>query len=229
MKQGRDRFIAFPKETLELILMYRTEHKLSYRDIEKRLGVSRETARLYCLKMLPDEKSLSKKRVAKRKHQKVKNKVITRKKPLPQYNSIRDYDFLQYIRVVFRWALTNYPDLNRPQIELLLYFYPKGVFSFKEFYRHHKTVGMYQNLALDKLMKSGYIALWRPKRGNVSKLYALTSKAKHLCDMMHKYCVGDEKISEMEDNKMTSDDTARVNRYFVDLIKDMNKRKKAPE
>lgn len=56
MKQGVDRFIAIPKETKDLILMYRLEHKLSYRDIEKRLGVSRETARLYCLKNIPEER-----------------------------------------------------------------------------------------------------------------------------------------------------------------------------
>ena len=105
MKQGQDRFIPLPKETKDLIKMYRKEHKLSYRAIERRLGVSRETARLHCLENIPEEK-LKVKKVKKKKV--VNNNVrVKKKRPIPQYNGVRDYDFLQYIRIVFKWAVKN--------------------------------------------------------------------------------------------------------------------------
>lgn len=230
MKQGRDRFVAITKEQRELILMYRTEYKLSYRAIEKRTGVSRETARLYCIDLIPEEAKLSQKRKTKKINKKVNNKVITRKKkPLPQYNSVRDYDFLQYIRVVFKWALQNNPDLNKGRLEMLLYLYPKGAFTYGQFHKYYKLIGLYQNKALAEFIEQGYIKVWRiPKRGE-SKLYALTGKTKELCDTMHKYCTGDEKIPLDESNDLTVDKTKRINNYYVDMIKDMSKRKKSAD
>lgn len=227
MKQGVDRFIAIPKETKDLILMYRLEHKLSYRDIEKRLGVSRETARLYCLKNIPEERELALARRKKNKNKRVKNRSITKKKrPLPQHNSVRDYDFLQYIRVVFKWALKNHPELNRTKLEMLLYLYPRGAFTYSKFHIYYKTIGLYQSKALAEFIEDGYIKVWQKKSGNKARLFALTTKAKDLCDEMHKYCTGDLKMSLEEDNAIIADKETRINQYYANMIKDMNKRKR---
>lgn len=230
MKQGRDRFVALDKATKDLIVMYREKHKLSYRAIEKRLGVSRETARLTCLERIPKEKELSVKRKEQKKSKRVVNKVVTRKpKPLPQYNSVRDYDFLQYIRVVFKWALQNHKDLNKGKLEMLLYLYPKGAFTYSQFHKYYKLIGLYQNKALTEFIKMGYIKVWRlPKRGE-AKLYSLTDKSKKLCDIMHKYCTGEEELPTDESNSLTTDKTKRINNYYLDMITDMNKRKKVAD
>lgn len=229
MKQGKDRFIAIPKETKDLILMYRTEQKLTYRGIEKRLGVSRETARLYCVKMIPAELAATKQRRAIKKELQVKNKSVTKHKPLPQHNSVRDYDFLQYIRIVFKWALKNHPELTRAKLEMLLYLYPKGAFTYSKFHKYYKTIGLYQSKALTEFIEQGYMKVWQQKKGKATKLYTLTSKAKDLCDMMHKYCVGDLKIDTSNSNALIEDKSIRINTYYADMIKDMNKRKKATD
>lgn len=227
MKQGRDRFIPLTKEVKDLIVMYRTEHGLSYRAIQDRMDVSRETARLVCLERIPDEKEKNKKRKAKKKTKRVYNNVKTRKKkPSPQYNSVRDYDFLQYIRIVFKWALKNHPDLSRGKLEMLLYLYPKGAFTYSQFHKYYKTIGLFQSKALAEFIEHGYLEVWRlPKRGE-AKLFALTKKGKDLCDLIHKYCVGDEKLPVDETNALTTDKTTRINNYYLDMIKDMNKRKR---
>lgn len=230
MKQGKDRFKPLGKEVEDLIVMYRKEHKLSYRAIEKKMEVSRETARLVCLKRIPEEEEKSranKKRLAKKK---VIVRSITKKpKPRPQHNSVRDYDFLQYIRIVYKWALQHHPDLNRGNLEMLLYLYPKGAFTYSQFHKYYKTIGLYQRKMLKRFMDDGYIKVWRvPKRGE-SKLYSLTDKSKKLCDMMHKYCTGDEKLPMDERNNLVTDKSKRINNYYVDMIKDMNKRKKATD
>lgn len=225
MKQGADRFTPIPKETKDLILMYRTEHGLSYRAIERRLGVSRETARLYCLENLTEEKSKSIAKKKKLSSRKVKNKSVTRKRPIPQYNSVRDYDFLQYIRVVYRWALKTHKDLNRGLLDILLFLYPKGAFTYKEFYTYYKIIGMYQTKALAGLIEDGYIRVWKKRTGMSPKLYTLTDKAKTLCDDMHKYCVGEKEMSLGVDNGIVAEKEVRINNYYVDMIKKMNKRK----
>jgi DNA-binding MarR family transcriptional regulator len=227
MKQGQDRFIPLPKETKELILMYRREHKLSYRAIERRLGVSRETARLHCLECLPEEK-LKVKKVKKKKV--VNNNVrVKKKRPIPQYNGVRDYDFLQYIRIVFKWAVKNYPDLTKNKIEMLLYLYPKGAFTYREFYTYYKTIGMYQQKALNEFEEAGYIRVWRERDMYTTKLYTLTEKGKELCDMMHKYCTGDIKMDITDKNAVVADKSVRINSYYVDMIKVMNKRSRNKE
>jgi len=227
MKEGRERFVPLPKETKELIVMYREKHKLSYRAIERKLDVSRETARLVCLEMIPEEKRKSLQRKKKKKTRKVVNNVVTKKKkPVPQYNSVRDYDFLQYIRVVFKWALQNNPDLNRGKLEMLLYLYPKGAFTYAQFHKYYKLIGMYQSKALTEFINNGYIRVWRmPKRGE-AKLYALTDTGKKLCDTMHKYCTGDKELPIDESNTLSTDKSKRNNSYYMDMIKDMNKRRK---
>lgn len=222
-------FEKIEQEKIDLILKLRVEG-LSYRAIEKEVGVSRETARLYCIEKLPDEakESLDRKIALRKKKSERRAKIssVTRKKPKPQHNSVRDYDFLQYIRIVFRWALSNHEDLNRGKLEMLLYLYPKGAFSFSEFYKFHKTVSLYQRKTLDELMKAGYIMVWRPKTGNEVALYSLTNKAKKLCDSMHKYCVGEEELPTDFSNKLFDKGGKRINNYFADMIKDMNKRRK---
>ena len=230
MKQGYERFKAIPQDILDLILMYRSEHKLSYRGIEKRLDISRETARRYCIKMLPEEATRVLKEKKRIKAKKVKNNVITRKKkPLPQYNSVRDYDFLQYIRVVFKWAVQHHPNLTRAKIEMLLYLYPKGAFTYALFHKYYKLIGMFQAKALAEYIEHGYIKVWRPSGKGGAKLFALTDKGKGLCDIMHKYCTGDEKLPMDETNTLTTDKSVRINNYYVDAIKLMNKRKKATD
>lgn len=222
-------FEKIEQEKIDLILKLRKEGK-SYRAIEAEVGVSRETARNYCLGLLPQEavEALERKKRAREAKKRRSVRVVskTRKKPRPQHNSVRDYDFLQYIRIVMRWALDNNDSLTKGKLEMLLYLYPKGAFSFSDFYKFHKTISLYQRKTLDELIKDGWIYLWRPKSGSQVALYALTNKAKNLCDNMHKYCVGDEELPvEPEKNSLFKKGGKRINNYFGDMIKQMNKRR----
>lgn len=222
-------FEKIEQEKIDLILKLR-EEGLSYRQIEEEIGISRETARNYCLKLLPQEAidAIERKKKARERKKKRTIKVVskTRRKPKPQHTSVRDYDFLQYIRIVMRWALDNNETLTKGKLEMLLYLYPKGAFSFTQFYKFHKTISLYQRKTLDELIKDGWVYLWRPKSGSEVALYALTNKAKTLCDKMHKYCVGDEELPiEPENNTIFKSGGKRINNYFGDMIIDMNKRR----
>lgn len=221
-------FEKIEQEKIDLILKLREDGK-SYRAIEKEVGVSRETARNYCLSLLPQEalNSIENKRKKLKAQRTPSVRIVTKtkKKPVPQHTSIREYDFLQYIRIVMRWALANNESLSKAKLEMLLYLYPKGAFSFSQFYKYHKTISLYQRKTLDELIKDGWVYVWRPKSGKKVALYALTNKAKNLCDKMHKYCVGDEDLPVEPDKNSLFKDGKRINTYFGDMIKDMNKRR----
>jgi len=222
-------FEKIEKEKVDLILKLRLEGK-SYRAIEKELGVSRETARNYCINLLTKEAKASLERRKKRKRSdKIRAanvKSTTRLKPRPRHTSVRDYDFLQYIRVVYKWAISNNKEtLNKGKLDLLLYLYPKGAFTFSEFYNFHKTISMFQAKTLEEFIKDGWVYLWRPKKDKQRALYALTNKSKKLCDSMHKYCVGDEELPiTPEKNALFKVGGKRINNYYGDMIKKMNKR-----
>lgn len=197
-------------EQIQEIIDYRLKG-LSLRKIGAKIGFSYETVRYYVDKHFPKDK----------KNIYIQTKT-RRKKPRPRHRSSRDYDFLQYIRPVFRWATEN-SGLTRPQVELMLYLYPKGVFEKKDFFNYHKILGMYQSKTFDMFMEEGFINVWRPKKKGQKALYCLTNKAKQICDKMHKFLTGEKEIPVNSRNNVLAQDGKRINKYYMDVIKKMNK------
>jgi hypothetical protein len=155
---------------------------------------------------------------------------ITTKDPLPRYRSRIEYDFLKYIRVVFKWVADNHPELNKPEVEFLLYLYGIGAFSRKQFDDYHKLLGLYSVKTLIKFEDEGWIRIWRAKSGKLHTLYTLTQKAKIMCNKMHRYCAGVEEIPlNPVSNEMARKDAPRINTYYLDMIKRMNKDKAPTE
>jgi len=192
-------------------ILYLYSKGFSYRAIAAKIGFSHETVRRYIKLNTPKDKLIY-------------NHTKTRKKkPKPRHKSTRDYDFLQYVRPVFRWATKN-SNLNRSQVELLLYLYPKGVFTKKEFYDYHKIMGIYQIKTFNLFMENGFMNVWRPKKVGQKALYVLTNKAKQLCDKMHKFLTGEKEIPVSPQHNILAKDTGvRINTYYMDIIKKMNK------
>lgn len=149
-----------------------------------------------------------------------------RKEPPLRYRSRVEYDFLKYIRVAFKWALDNHPNLTRSQIELLLYLHCLGAFSRRQFDDYHKLIGIYSVKTLTQFMDEGYIKIWKTTDKKSGTLYAFTQKSRSLCNKMHRYCCGVEDISlNPLNNQMNRKDAPRINSYYLDIIKKMNKDK----
>jgi len=170
------------------------------------------------------------KKRAEKKYKYQDHTPTTLKKPLPRYRSRIEYDFLKYVRIVFKWALENNKDLNRPNLELLLYLYGVGAFSKKQFNDYHKLLGLYAIKTLTEFEENGWIKLWRAQKGRQHALYTLTQKGKILCNKMHRYSCGVEEIPENPvSNDMMKKGSPRINGYYMDMIKRMNKDKAPTE
>lgn len=153
--------------------------------------------------------------------------VRTKKPPVRRYTYV-EYDFLKYIRIVFKWAQSNYPELKKADLEMLLYLYPNGAFTQTKFHIYHKTMGLYAVSKFKKLMSEGWIKLWRPRKNNEAALYVLSMKAKSLCTKMHKLCCGAQPMAKDRiNNKIIRDaldkNKPKVNNYYLDMMKKMNK------
>ena len=162
-----------------------------------------------------------------------RNKPAKKKKiDIPNRSKVKtNYDFLMYIRIVMRWAVEN-SNLTKPQIEILLYLYGCGTFSKKQFHDYHKTLGIYEQKTLDMFTREGWIVLWRPaqKSKKMHALYTLSHKAKIFCSKMHKICCGVEEIPTDEvRNKLAGNTGKRIDTYYMDMIKRMNKNKSDKE
>lgn len=216
-------FEPHPKEAMDRAIELR-KGGMSLRAVERETGISREAVRLNFNNKYPELIAKFTNRPKKRTRVRIRS-VTKKKNPKPNYNTSRQYDFLQYARLVYKWAIANY-GLKRAQIDLLLYLYPRGVFAKSKFYEYHKVVGLYQRKTMDFLIREGWISIWRPKKGQEVALYGLTNKAKTMCSDMHKYCVGDKQIPiDSKKCKLSSDKSVRMNRYYVDQIRKMNRKR----
>lgn len=157
-----------------------------------------------------------------------RGKAKKKEKVIPNRGKVSvQHDFLKYIRIVMRWAVEN-STLNRPHVEALLYLYGCGTFSKKQFQDFHKTIGMYEQKTLDTLTKEGWVVLWRPaqKSKRIHALYTLSHKAKLFCSKIHKVCCGLEEIpTEETKNKLAGKTGKRIDTYYMDMIKRMNRDK----
>lgn len=151
------------------------------------------------------------------------NRIETKTRKKPIIRSHRDYDFLKYVSLVFKWATENH-DLRRREIEILLYFYSEGVFPKHLMLKELKRIGMYQVKIFDKFVDLGYVDMWRHKKGNEAALYTLSSKAKNLCSRMHKMLTGEIKITENPKYNNLAKSESKIDQYYMDAIKAMNKR-----
>lgn len=150
-----------------------------------------------------------------------KNPYKKKKKPKARYRTTENYDFLQYIRLVFKYATENY-ELTRPELEVLLYLYPKGTFTKTRYREYQKTVSMYQIKAFRDFVKEGWIRMWAPaKKGSVTK-YCLTQKSRVLCSRLHKMCTGELDIPTSPRSNSLNKKKKRIHQYYLDEMIRMN-------
>lgn len=142
----------------------------------------------------------------------------------PRYRTSPRYTFLQHIRVALRWATRNY-DISRPHVEMVLYFYGVGVFKPRDFHSYCKIIQINSDDILKFMLDSGWFIIWRDDKNARSKLYVLSDKAKRMCDTLHKICTGETLIPESpRSNFMIGKENPRIDGYYMDIIKQMNKK-----
>ena len=211
--------IDFSREDIETMKNLR-RRGVSCVKIGRRFNVSRQTVHNYTAKELEDEGAGIVPAV------KIYNETRF-KKPTPRHKTVRDYDFLQYIRPVMRWG-EMHTGMSRGRLEGLLFLYSKGLFTFEDFHQYFKIIELRQRDIFNYFLENNWIKVWRYKRKGEGALYEVSNRGKQVCDRMHKFLTGETKIpeSDLVNPIAKNEGNKRVNNYYMQVIKQMNRDKR---
>jgi hypothetical protein len=117
---------------------------------------------------------------------------------------IKELGLLKHYRVIRRWACRN-NDLTDSDLELLIYFDCMDLFT-KQDYKIGTYAYSWDNKRWNKLLKEGWIVVWRERNRTTQKyhIYKVSFKCKQLISKMYRIMLGKEDIpTSYRNNIMT--------------------------
>ena len=136
---------------------------------------------------------------------------------------LKDLKLLKHYRIIRKWACKN-NDLNDAELELLIYLDCIDYFTKKDF-----KMGVYSyswnNRRWNKLLKKGWIIVWRNRNRTTQKynIYTISFKLKQLINRIYRIMLGDEDIpTSLRRNKIMKGDSY-INRVLITSIENVNK------
>jgi len=111
------------------------------------------------------------------------------------YQSKVKYDFLQFYPFISRFMAKRYK-MSSKVIDLLIFLYPIGVFTRKEFDNYILLGSSELKSTLKTLLKKNLVQVWNNTGidDKVPTYYMLTKVAREMCADIHAYCAGDRDI-----------------------------------
>lgn len=103
-------------------------------------------------------------------------------------------DYLKYWRVVRHWAIRTY-GLSQPDLEMLLFLHSERLFKKSDF-KEFECIFSWDTNRWNRLLKEGWVSLWREKQNGEAALYEISSKGRSLMKTIYRKLEGKELISE---------------------------------
>jgi hypothetical protein len=113
------------------------------------------------------------------------------------------YDFLKHWAVVRKWAIYNYNLKSSADLDMLLFLYSEKLFTRSKF-ADYACFMPWEKTRFDRLLRDGFVIIWRKKGIGESNLYQLSFSAKKMIASMYRKLLGLEPFPE----------TARRNNVF---------------
>lgn len=109
-------------------------------------------------------------------------------------SDVKEIGLLKHYRIIRRWACRN-NDLADADLELLIYFDCMGFFT-KQDYKIGTYAYSWDNKRWNKLLKEGWIVVWRKRNHTTQKynIYQVSFKCKQLISRMYRIMLGKEDI-----------------------------------
>jgi hypothetical protein len=132
------------------------------------------------------------------------------------------YDYLKYFRIVRYWAKRTH-GVGLADIEMLFFLYSERLFKRTDF-NDYEEIFSWDVSRFEKLLRDGWISVWRKAKGSESALYEVSYKGKRLMVSIYKKLSGEEKISESpQRNPIFKKDSPYTDKVYRRVIKKMNK------
>ena len=127
------------------------------------------------------------------------------------------HDYLKYWRIIRYWVKATY-GLTTPDLEMLLFLYSEHLFKKSDFKEYEEIMSWDIN-RFDRLLRDGWIHVWRKRKGSEATLYELTYKTKRIIDTIYKKLTGEE-LSER--NPLFNKNVSYADKVYRNAIKKLN-------
>lgn len=135
---------------------------------------------------------------------------------MPQKN-----DYLKYWRVIKYFTQVKY-ELKAGDLDMLLFLYSEKYFGKQKFNEFNELLP-WDVKRFDKLLRDGWISVFRKREGNKKTLYEISYKGKRMISSIYKKLNGEEIPMSESANPMFAKNVSYTDKVYRNMIKRMNK------
>ena len=130
-------------------------------------------------------------------------------------------NYLKYWRVIRYFIQAKYK-ISAAELEVLLFLYSEKYFSKSKFNEFDELISWNVN-RFNKLLRDGWIVVFRKRQGNKKTLYAVSYKGKHMIISMYKKLSGEEIPEGPTNNPLFKKNVSYNDKVYRNMIIEMNK------
>lgn len=129
-------------------------------------------------------------------------------------------DYLKYWRVIRQYIKVKY-GLTQSDLDLILFLNSEGYFN-KDKFEEFDRILSWEVQRFDRLLRDGWIEVFRKRQGRIKGLYTLSYKAKRVVTSIYKKLNGDEMPTSPSQNPMFLKNVSYTDKRYREAIINMN-------
>ena len=129
-------------------------------------------------------------------------------------------DYLKYWRIIRQYIKVKY-SLTQSDLDVILFLNSEDYFSKDKFEEFDKILSWDEN-RFNKLLRDGWIEVFRKRKGKTKGLYNLSYKSKRVISSIYKKLNGEEMPTSPSQNPMFLKNVSYSDRRYRDAIIKMN-------
>ena len=129
-------------------------------------------------------------------------------------------DHLKYWRVIRYYTKARY-NVSQADLDMILFLYSEIYFDRSKFAEFDRLLG-WDRKRFDRLLKEGWVSVFRPKKGKYRTLYQLSYKGQRMVDMIYKRLSGEEIPASLSKNPMYLKNVGYNDKVYRNMITEMN-------
>jgi len=129
-------------------------------------------------------------------------------------------DYLKYWRIIRQYIKVKY-GLTQSDLDVILFLNSEDYFSKDKFEEFDKILSWDEN-RFNKLLRDGWIEVFRKRKGKTKGLYNLSYKSKRVISSIYKKLNGEEMPTSPSQNPMFLKNVSYSDRRYRDAIIKMN-------
>lgn len=138
------------------------------------------------------------------------------------YGRDTKFDFLKNWGIVRKWARFQYGLKSSADIDMLLFLYSEKIFTRSRFKEYSAFMSWDKN-KFDRLLREGFIVIWRKRKYGESNLYELSFQSKKMIASMYRKLIGLEPFPETpRRNKVFKPNGSYSERMLAQAIRKFN-------